>query len=422
MGAILWLGACGSDVGLLAGRPPEPPDEPEPVEEPALDPIEEAGHARYIDKIGWEEESASTDLGLPSAKERQAAAAEAFFAEGTRYDLHLSLPSSSRSSLAIDRFEWVPATLTVDARSWDVEVRLKGTGSFRDLSGKAAFKINFAETDPDARFHGLKRLTLGNMMQDSSMLHEHVAYWLYRHRGVPAPRHTYARLWVDDTYYGLYGVVETMDEQFLRRALPDDNNGNLYEANVSDFVSGKTRHFDLEEEDGLYVPYEDIDAAIALLEATPPEDYVATLRGLFHFDLLLELFAIELVTANVDGYTMFANNYMAYHGEEAWYLLPWGHDQCFEWYRDVHDYSRLDGRLVTRCVETPDCLALLDARMLDLVADWEQGAFLDMVTATTALIEADCVADPRAELACDVAHVTRFVQDRPASIREELAP
>jgi spore coat protein CotH len=254
------------------------------------------------------------------------------------------------------------------------------------------------------------------------MLHEHTAYWLYRHRGVPAPLHTYARVRVNGTDFGLHGVVETMDEQFLKRHFPHDSHGNLYEGNVSDFLPDRTEHFEIEESDGLYEPFADLDAVIATLQATPPEDFLATLTTLFDLDELLKMWAIEIVTTNVDGYAWFANNYMAYHdGEDKWHILPWGHDQCLEWYRDVADFSKFTGSLVVRCGETPECRQMLDDAMIDLVTDWQSSEIVGMVRDETALVQPECAADPRAELPCDTAHVLRFVQERPLTIHEELA-
>ena len=58
-----------------------------------------------------------------------------------------------------------------------VGVRLKGgLGSFRPLAGKAAFKVKFNHSVAGQRFLGLKKLTLNNMVQDKSMIHETLAY------------------------------------------------------------------------------------------------------------------------------------------------------------------------------------------------------------------------------------------------------
>ena len=48
-------------------------------------------------------------------------------------------------------------------------MRLKGQASFRPLGKKAAFKVKFPEAN---RLLGLKSMTLNNMVQDASMVHE----------------------------------------------------------------------------------------------------------------------------------------------------------------------------------------------------------------------------------------------------------
>ncbi len=419
---VLWgIGCVGPETTLLDRE--SSPHGKFPSAELEEEPIEDVGSNHVPrDDVSWPNSPPSVAiLPLDDSERWHAAVTDAFFAEGTLHDFRISLPFSSQQALTVEPREWVPATFSAEGEgSWPVHVALKGTTSFRDLTGKASFKVSFAQSDPEARFHGLRRLTLNAMVQDASMLGEHAAYWLYRRHGVPAPRHTYARLTVDGLDFGLHGVVETMDEQLLKTLFPGDNNGNLYEGNVADFMTGRTERFELEEGDGLWEPYTDIDALIVAIEAAGPDGYVAALNATFKLDELLRMWAIDLVTVNVDGYAWYANNYMAYHGEERWRLLPWGHDQCFGWSRDVSDYSRLGGELVTRCAETPACLERLEQAMLDLLPVWEQGDLEAMVVATTALIQGDCAADPRAERLCDTGAVLRFIRERPATVREQL--
>ncbi len=344
----------------------------------------------------------------------------AFFAEGGIHTFHLSIPEEGRARLAADPFSAVPATFTADAAAQPVLLRLKGTTTFRSLSGKAAFKIDFRAVDPRARFHGLKRLTLNSMVQDSSMLHEHLAYWLFRHRGLPAPRHTYARVHVDGVAYGLYGVVETMDEQLLEHALPDDAEGNLYEANLADFSVKDANKYQIEESGGLFAPGADLEALCASLEESAPGDWVDTLARGFELDSLFAFLAIDLVSGNVDGYSRLRNNYLAYHGVEGWRLLPWGFDQSFQWHRSVNNFGEFPGLLAGHCKDSPECSELLFSAVDDLMGVWQEGTFVAMASAAADLIQADCRADPRSELLCDVGHVVPFLLDRPARVADDL--
>src|SRR5262249_42978756 len=67
------------------------------------------------------------------------------------------------------------------------EIRLKGNvgGSFRTLDEKPGFKLKFKQGEAVL---GLVKMTLNNMVQDPSMLHETLAYSAFRAAGVPASR------------------------------------------------------------------------------------------------------------------------------------------------------------------------------------------------------------------------------------------
>ena len=119
--------------------------------------------------------------------------------------------------------EYQPGTFALEADGvthgpFEVGVRLKGgLGSFRGLEGKAAFKVKVDEYVDGQTFFGLEKLTLNNMVQDPSMVHETLAYELFRSLGVPASRTGYAFVRVNGESFGLYLNVETLDAI----ALPD---------------------------------------------------------------------------------------------------------------------------------------------------------------------------------------------------------
>jgi spore coat protein CotH len=62
--------------------------------------------------------------------------------------------------------------------------------------------------DKADRFFGLDRLTLNNMVQDPTMVHEALGYQVYEAAGVRVPRTGYVRLTVNGQPYGLYLNLE----------------------------------------------------------------------------------------------------------------------------------------------------------------------------------------------------------------------
>lgn len=133
-----------------------------------------------------------------------------------------------------------------------VEVKLKGQpgGSFEDLDGKAAFKLKF---DKDELFFGVHKLTLNNMTQDPSMIHESLACTAFGAAGVPASRSGYAFVYLNGVNYGLHANVESLDTYSLPKlfgaAFDEEKGQHLYEAAEygADFYPGKETMFEVDE-------------------------------------------------------------------------------------------------------------------------------------------------------------------------------
>ena len=117
--------------------------------------------------------------------------------------VHFDLPQESRDAINDNPNEYAPAdmTATVAGQTFslnDVGLRLRGSTSFRTLDGKASFKVKTNEFVSGQKILGRKKLTLTNMVQDPSMIHEELAYELFRGAGVPASRTGYADVSVND--------------------------------------------------------------------------------------------------------------------------------------------------------------------------------------------------------------------------------
>ncbi len=182
----------------------------------------------------------------------QADEAAALFDPETVVEIDLQLPAASQDALASDPGEYVDATFSLTGPHGSygplaIGARLKGTTSFRPLSGKAAFKLKLAHTVKGQRFLGLKTLTLNNMVQDPSMVREVLAYEVFRAVGIPAPRAGYAYLRVNGQDYGVYLNVETPDNVSLPRWFT--STGHLYEGEKVDVEPGAAENFEVDEGD-----------------------------------------------------------------------------------------------------------------------------------------------------------------------------
>lgn len=325
-----------------------------------------------------------------------------YSSQGAPHILDVCLLLSEEAIAALEKApeDDVIADFIFSGHQWRVGVHLKGSTSFRDLSEKAAFKIDFAEWSDGQTLHGVRRLTLNNMIQDPTMAAEHMAYRLYASAGLPAPRHGYARVWVNDEWFGLYGIVETLDEQFMSKRLGDDGQGTLYEGGYSaDLFDWAADRFEVQEGDEADIS--DLEALIEAVEAGHPDGVLALLAAHFDAEALLDLWAIEILTSNDDAYATNGNNYLLANPSRAgqWSMLPWGVDQCFQEDEDgdIAVYTALAGRLAEACRDDVGCSAALDARIALMLQLWSDLDIPGQVAAVTEAIESDCRSDPRSE-------------------------
>jgi len=371
--------------------------------------------------------------GLPAASAAEDEAAWLFDPEAVVY-IDLDLPQASIEALVKEPLEeYQPATfsLTVGGQTYgpmSVGARLKGgLGSFRPLSGKAAFKIKFDELVDDQKFFGLEKLTLNNMVQDSSMMHETFAYEAFRSVGVAAPRTGYAFVQVNGEDYGLYLSVETLDSVALPRWF--GSTLHLYEgAYGTDVTRGGADAFEVDE--GKSKKREDLEMLI--VAANEPEgDWSEGMAGFTDLDQMARMWAVERYVGHWDGYsgvpgTLRPNNYYL-HSDEAgeFQMLPWGTDQTWEDHLGFGEEA--GGLLFNECLADASCEALYDDALADLYSK-VAGLELDRHAAELAELLAPCQAletEPRREFTAEeiqegVEGTREFVVDRPVQLREWL--
>jgi spore coat protein CotH len=133
-------------------------------------------------------------------------------------------------------FKNVHAAIAVEERRFnDVAVRYKGNGTYMEGqgAGKFSFKIDLNKFVKGQELSGVTKVNLHNNVTDPSWMNEPLSYRLYRDAGVPAPRTSYARVYVtvtgkqDKRFAGLYSVVENVDEHFIARNFKNKNGALL---------------------------------------------------------------------------------------------------------------------------------------------------------------------------------------------------
>ncbi|MBK8258930.1 MAG: CotH kinase family protein [Polyangiaceae bacterium] len=290
-------------------------------------------------------------------------------------------------------------------------IRLKGKyGSFRTLDQKAAFLLKFDAYENKQELLGIEKLALNNMVQDPSMIHEQIAFDLFRAAGAPAPRSSYARVFVNNELYGLYSTVEVIDNsEFLNNWFGDDN-GNLYEGEYgSDLEDGLLVTFD--QDNGTDVGFSDLEQLKNALDSmTDPAQFWTEANAVIDMDRYVNFAANEIFIGHWDGYAWTRNNYFIYRGpDQRWTFLPWGTDQTFA---DALPIWGGDGRIEQMCGASLPCRQKLKTAFEDAAARVDSLGLIAKCDNLWALIEDAVQEDPRKEY--DPFTVYNAIQDTKA--------
>src|SRR5215213_4514157 len=312
---------------------------------------------------------ASAVLALGAAFAAPAGAAltaESMYEPETVVAIELGLPKASEDALRAEPDEYVEGTFSIAETDGTpngigpystpvpVGIRLKGNfGSFRDLDGKAAFKVKF-NAFGGSKYLGLKKLTLNNMVQDPSMIHEALVYPAFRAAGIPSPHAGYAYLHVNGVDYGLHLNLEALDDVALKKMFGSfADPQHLYEGGPEfDLVPGDLGKFEVDEGDEADLG--DLEALIAAAGAGTPS-FTPRLAPVADLAEMTRFWAAERYLGHWDGYSgQFVNNYyLLSSATGVFQMLPWGTDQTLRnwWY----PFTGKGGTLFKQCTAEAAC-------------------------------------------------------------------
>lgn len=352
-------------------------------------------------------------------------AASAFFdpLKVTRIDLTSTAVDNGRS--------YNPAQITITMGTkrlgpYNVGIHIKGGwGSTRGLDGKAGFKVKVDYVNPSATaaekakqknqsILGLTKLTLNNMVQDPSMLHEAVAYRLFRAMGVPAPRVGYANVYLNGNNYGLHATIETMDNVSMKRWFKSTK--HIFEGSyfpdvfsnvcVSKLSDPANCDHGMSIDTGSKTKTEDLDKLI-LINQLDGAAWYQQMSTWTDMKELTAFWATELYVGHWDGYVNNRNNYYLHSDSNGKFaMMPWGSDQTFGWEVDLMNYGG-NGIMFQKCMQSIPCRSMYSAAVLEAWTKAQTLGLPAMVDNVAAAIEPSMQADPRKEYGADSVHGTQ---------------
>jgi hypothetical protein len=346
---------------------------------------------------------------------------EAFYALDEIPTFHITLSPDAIRELEKAPREFVHGSISHQGVTLDdIAVRLKGHRSMRAIGDKPSFKLRFDKYSKKAELLGVRRLTLNNLVEDPTMVREILGYRLLRAMGVPAPDVAYAQVVVNGEPYGLYTLVETLDNRFLKRHF-DNASGSLYEGEYGcDLYEDDVEGFD--QDSGKDESRADLRALVAAVNG-PDDALFDRASSPLDMDAFLAYLAVSAYIGDFDGYRH-SHNYRLYHdpGAGKWSFIPWGIDRAFKKSLAIYDS---EGLLAKRCFGHAGC-RLEYVRMMNKVSDRAESLQLDQgVHVVAAFIDQAVAADTRKPYDRSTMDRARtdlieYLRKRPAEIRAQL--
>lgn len=149
--------------------------------------------------------------------------------------------------------EYYTAAVVIDGETYrNVGIRGKGNTSLSTVSSmnsnRYSFKVEFDHYDSSITYHGLDKLNLNNLIQDSTMMKDYLTYTMMKEFGAAAPLCSFVYITVNNKEWGLYLAVEGVEDSFLKRNY-GSNYGKLYKPDSMSFGGGRGHGKDFNMED-----------------------------------------------------------------------------------------------------------------------------------------------------------------------------
>ncbi len=234
-----------------------------------------------------------------------------------------------------------PVSILIDSNLLDtVGLRIKGYYSALNAGAKVKkpLKVDINRYYPDQEYEGVIKFNLQNALKDPSFMRDMLAYNLFRTEGLAASRSSYAKVYINDKFWGLYVLVEQVDRRFLEYNFPNDG-GNLYKSMAAtnleyidsdpefykDSIELKTN----EDEDdwSRFMQFLKVINKVNLSDAVF-EDFI---QNIFDVEDFLKVLAIDKILINWDSYYAHGRNFYIYDepSKNIFHWIPWDYNLSF---------------------------------------------------------------------------------------------
>ena len=226
----------------------------------------------------------------------------------------------------------------------DVGVRYKGNSTYMQSREalKRSMKLEFNKYVKGQKIAGITKLNLHSNVTDSAWMNEPLSYRLFRDGNIPAPRTSWARVYLtvagkyDKQYVGLYSVVEDVDNNFAQERF-STREGAIFKPSTQSLFSYLGD--DWAKYNQIYDPKTDLTAPqkqrvidfAKLVTSGSDAEFAAQLASYIDLDEFARYLSINVWLVNMDSILAMGQNYYLYlnPATNRFGIIPWDLDLSF---------------------------------------------------------------------------------------------
>lgn len=306
-----------------------------------------------------------------------------------------------------------PATFEYSSSNYadtiqNVGFRVRGNTSRN--AHKKGFKVSFNEYTSGQKFKGIEKMNLVGQHNDPSLLRYWMSLTTLTNNALVSSRTSFVKLYINGQYKGLYLNVEHIDDEFLQKRFPGDDEGNLYKC-----TWGADLKYEGSSPSAYYGPYElktnksandysDLIQFINTLNNISNADFPCFIEDNFEVDLYLKTLAAEILIGHWDGYAYNHNNYYLYQkpSDGKFVFIEYDMDNTFgidwtgiDWAnRDLNAWHNTDRPLIERLLSYPFYKDVFNAYLDNMLFDLNTSSWYADLQQKQGEISAAVQSDP----------------------------
>ncbi|HET6991905.1 MAG TPA: CotH kinase family protein [Bacteroidia bacterium] len=292
-------------------------------------------------------------ISITSLINLRAASGDSIWAVNFIHDIYLNFTQNDFYDSLINTHTtdtYMKCDMIFDGRTLpSVGAKFKGNSSFNNPSIKKSMKLDLNYYISGQNIDKIKKINLNNGFKDPSFLREKLALDFMNAHGVAAPRCTYARVYLNNTYWGLYTLVEDVDSKFLKQHYPD-NNGNLYKGDPAgdlkwygSAASSYYSHYELSSSSTV-IDWSDLVHFLDIANNTSSTVYYDSLETVLDSWSFLYYLAAQNIFVNLDSYAGSGHNYYTFDDSTYFHFhwIAWDVNESFGNFQMNMNLSQLE--------------------------------------------------------------------------------